>query len=57
MAKVTQRALSRRMEDRLRGLSEARRARIKHKLDNGYRPRLDDNGNAVLVKVKTKGAR
>lgn len=55
MAKVTQTALSRRMAARLRGISEARQARIDHKLDNGYRPRLDHNGNAVLVKVKTKG--
>jgi len=52
MGKRKRASLADRMADRIRGLSEARQATIAHKLANGCRPRLDDNGNAVLVKVK-----
>ena len=45
-------SLSERMARRLREIAEERQAKIEHKLQAGYRPRLDDRGNVVLVKVK-----
>lgn len=50
--KVRVDSLADRMSDRLREIAEDRQARLQAKLDDGYRPQLNEHGQVVLVKVK-----
>lgn len=52
MAKVKVDSLADRMSDRLQELAEERQARVEEKLRDGYRPRLNERGQVVLIKVK-----
>lgn len=45
-------SLGDRMSDYLLEMRRQRQAQIEAKLKAGYRPRLDDKGNVVLVKVE-----
>ena len=45
-------SLGDRMTDYLVAMRRQRQAKIEEKLKAGYRPRLDANGNVVLVKVE-----
>ena len=45
-------SLGDRMSDYLLEMRRQRQAQIEEKLKAGYRPRLDDQGNVVLVKVE-----
>lgn len=48
--------MAERMTDYLLDMRRQRQAAIAAKLAAGYRPRLDERGNVILVKVKTEEA-
>lgn len=47
-------SVSERMAMLFVAIARDRQAKIEDKLQAGYRPRLDDRGNVVLVKVKRR---